>query len=272
MKALVASLALAAVVAAPRIGLADHTFEDRITDMTAYSLHDDEWRVGLWKVEYGLTETISVGTYTFPWAIKMANATGKWNFWTSNQKDNEMSAGVRLGFYTFDLASLGGAESRLNIVPIELVGSYRRSTDLSLHGGFLLTNVSISGGAGDSLQGGAAGDSTQMFGQVEWRWSHHTAFVVEARILTSQELTATTDVTSQVDEFTTIRVAARGGGNVSDAKAFKGAGFLSGAFHWSWGGWNLRTGLAYGNFIVPAANIVLPNKTVFPELDVYYRF
>ncbi len=274
MRLAAALLALSCVAVAPRIGLADHTDEERITDLTAYTLDDNEWRIGLWKLEYGITDTISVGTYTFPWAIKMASATTKWNFWRSQQKDNQLAAGIRLGFYTFDLASLGGPSTRLNIVPVELVGSYRRHVGMSMHGGFIFTNVSVSGGSpdDDSLRGGAAGDSTQIFGQVEWRWGQHTAFLTELRILTSQELSATTDVTNQIDPYTTIRVAARAGGDVADAEQFKRAGFISGTFHWSWGGWNLKTGLVYGNFIVPAANIVLPGRIVYPELDLYYRF
>lgn len=270
--AFVASLAVAAL--SPRICLADHTFDDRITDLTAYTLDDDEWRVGLWKVEYGLTETISVGTYTWPWAIKMASATAKWNLWNSHQKDNQLGAGIRLGFYTFDLASLGGPEVRLNILPVELVGSYRVHQGMSLHGGLILTKVSLSGGAadGEALKGGAAGDSSQLFGQVEWRWGRHTAFIAELRILASQQLTATTDVTRPFTPYSMIRVAARAGGDVSDAEQYKGAGFVSAAGHWSWGGWNLRAGLVSGNFIVPAANIVVPGRIIYPELDLYYRF
>ncbi len=268
--------ALAAVVAAallPTTAWADHTYEARITDLTAYSLNDSEWRVGLWKIEYGLTEDFTVGTYTAPWALKVISATTKWNFWTAQQEANQLAAGVRVGFYSLDLERLDGPPgSRINIVPVELIGSYRRNTSMSLHGGFIFSKVSISGSPGDSLRGAAAGDSTQLFGQIEWRWGRHTAFLSELRVLTSQKLTATTDVTVPVDEFTTLRVAMQGGGDVADSKAFKGAAFLSAAFLWSWGGWNVKAGLGYGNIPIPAVNMMLPAKSLFPDIDIYYRF
>ena len=149
---------------APHVALADHTLEDPITDMTAYTLHDDEWRVGLWKVEYGVTDTISVGTYTLPLAayllpvpFTVGSATAKWSFWQSQQKDNQLAGGVRLGFYSVGFAER--SDLRMNIIPVELVGSYRRHVGMSLHGGLIFTKVSISGGSpdGDSLNGGAAG-------------------------------------------------------------------------------------------------------------------
>ena len=98
------------------------------------------------------------------------------------------------------------------------------------------------------------------------------AVVGALRVLTSQTLTTTVDETHHPDPYTTIHVAARAGGDVSDAEAFKGAAALSGALHGSWGGWNGRLGLAVGNVIVPAVNVVLPVRFPMPDFDVYYRF
>jgi hypothetical protein len=36
-----------------------------VTD-TAYTLREDEWRLGLWRVDYGFWDDFYVGTYTLP--------------------------------------------------------------------------------------------------------------------------------------------------------------------------------------------------------------
>ena len=118
----------------------------------------------------------------------------------------------------------------------------------------------------------AAGDSTQLYGAFEWRLGKHIAVVGALRVLTSQTLTTTVDETHRLDPYTTLHVAARAGGDVSDAEAFKGAAALSGALHGSWGGWNGRAGLSVGNVILPAVNVVLPVKFPMPDFDLYYRF
>jgi hypothetical protein len=40
-----------------------HTPRKHITDDTAYTLRDGEIRVGIWKVQYGILDQLSVGTY-----------------------------------------------------------------------------------------------------------------------------------------------------------------------------------------------------------------
>lgn len=266
-------IALAATAGRPATALADHTLTERITDLTAYTLGKNEIRIGLWKVEYGVTDTVSVGTYTFPWAITMPSVTAKWNVWTAPQEKDQLAAGVRAGLYSLDLQRLSGGAvpSRLNIIPVELVGSYRRDAGMSVHAGLLLTKMAISGSSPDeeTLRGAAAADNAQAFGQIEWRWGRTTAFITELRLLLKQTLSGSVSAELRPDPFTTATVATRGETDVAD---FKNASFLSGAFHWSWGGFNLRMGLGLGNLIVPAVNMVLPVKFIFPDFDVYYRF
>ena len=40
----------------------------------------------------------------------------------------------------------------------------------------------------------------------------------------------------------------------------------------SWKVFNLRLGVGYGNYSIPGINLVLPKKTLIPDLDFYFRF
>jgi hypothetical protein len=103
----------------------------------------------------------------------------------------------------------------------------------------------------------------------EWRVSPVTAFTFEARRLIFQRVTASTDVESHPDEFTTVELHLAGKTSALD---FRNAWSLTACAVFSWKVFNVRAGLGYGNYNVPGVNFVTGQRFLFPDLDVYWIF
>ena len=117
---------MAALVQSPEAD-ARHTETEHITRDTAYTLPDGEFLLGLWKVEYGLLDSVTVGTYHFPWFIKLYNGHVKWRVWQGER----WAFGTELGLLHLDFGNLIGAleasdsSASLLIVPWEGLASWR---------------------------------------------------------------------------------------------------------------------------------------------------
>jgi len=248
--------------------LAYHTDEERFTDNTAHTLRSGEVRLGLWRVEWGVLDRLTVGTTTVPWLLKMPNLNLKWAFW----QGDSFSAATRLGVGRLDMQnwSAEAPPSQLLIVPFELTGTYRFEGRHTLSAGLVYTWVEVSGSSPDSetLKGAAANSNTQLVGAWELRISKSTALVTEVRLLAGQTISGA--VSSKVDN-PPIHIELNMAGE-SDVADFKGAASIVPSIVWSWSWLNLRLGLGWGNLNVPVVNFVLPVKFVVPEMDLFARF
>jgi hypothetical protein len=257
----------------PGTAAAFHTDEQRITDESAYTLQQGQWRVGLWKVQYGLFEPILLGTYHLPWLLSVSNLHVKARLW----QGPEWAFSVFTGFFHFDTRSLRdldpeAGQAKITAVPFELAASYRANDALTWTFAPVWTTVAVEGSLGQDAFRGAAGgavDNIQMTGTLEWRLSHVTALLFHARYLVAQTARARGDLVLHPDEFTTIEVHLT---SRTDALDFQRAASITVSGVWSWETFNLRTGLAFGHYNVPGVNFVLGQGTVVPELDVYWIF
>ncbi len=261
---------MAALVQSPEAD-ARHTETEHITRDTAYTLPDGEFLLGLWKVEYGLLDSVTVGTYHFPWFIKLYNGHVKWRVWQGER----WAFGTELGLLHLDFGNLIGAleasdsSASLLIVPWEGLASWRMNESWTFSGGFFANLIRVSGDTSDGeLNGAAATSNLQLTGTAEWRWSDVTALVLHGRWLVKQTASASSDLTVQVDDYTTVEVV---GTANTDALDFRAAS-LTGSFVWSWDTFNLRAGLGYGHWSFPLVGFVSPAPMPILDFDMHWVF
>jgi hypothetical protein len=266
-RALALSSVLAATSFAP-LASAHHTPEQRITDDTAYTLPKGTLRLGLWKQQWGPWDRLTLGTYLLPWVLRFANAHLKWRFYGSDPLAFSASIGATR-FVPKDLAE-GAGTAQLVIVPVELLGSYRFDDRWTGTLGGTYTAVTLKGTYDPAeLEGMAAVNNLQLLASAELRLTRVTAFVLTARYLAFQNTNGRLSTTLRPDPYTTVELQSVASTNALD---FPFAFSVVPSVVFSWSTFNLRFGLGYGNYTVPMLNLVLPQKTVVPDLDLYWVF
>lgn len=265
--------ALAAVTCLSGWARADHTPETPIVDQTAYTRPRNQIRVGLLKVQYGVLDSLTVGTYWLPWAVLAPNAQVKWRAYHGDALTLAAEVGA-LRLDTSNLTFLGEqpGEARISVFTFEPLASYRLSDAFTLSSSFVFTAVRLDGSLSTEAYDGA-GQGAVSNGQVtatfEWRATRVTALVVHGRYLVAQRAAAVVDAEVRPDDYTTVQ--AHGQGRTS-ALDFPHAWSVVPSVALSWGTFYLRAGVGYGNWSLPIVNFVLPHKRVVPELDVSFFF
>jgi len=244
-----------------------HSDEVRLTDRSAHALQQWDFRVGVWKAEVGLLNGLQVTTYTLPWIFKMVNAFVKYEIVLGAG----FSIAPRLGIFRLDSSSIDEDMDPivLTIAPFELTGSYRFS-DFTASLGIIYTFVGVAAELEESeIRGAVAVTNLQLTSTLEWRLNRVTALELHARYLAFQDVSASTSTTVDIDDYTSLEVH---GAIESDIADVSNAFSIVPSIAFSWGSFNLRLGLGYGNFNVPAVNFVVPVATVVPDFDLYWRW
>lgn len=267
---LVAFVALAAFASGAR---AYHDEEQRLISDTAYTLDEDQWRLGLFRLDYGLSDDFTGGTYLLPWVIAMANVQVKYEFW---QPSEDWVLAVRGGLFRLDLSVFQRLDVDKDssaifwIAPLEGVVSWRIDDTFTLNGQLVYTAVGVVGNYNaDEFEGAAAVTNGQLALGLEWRLTRVTALILHGRSLLFQLAQANASSTSMPDEYTTIEVRGTARSevfNVEDGSS------LTASVAFSWETFNLRLGLGYGNWSLPAINFVLPTRTPIADFDLFWRW
>ncbi len=250
-----------------------HTKDQHVTDESAYTLRQKDFRVGIWKLQYGIIDQVTAGTYIWPWVFRVANLHAKWRYW----HNDTWALSVFTGFYHFDTKSLEKVDedtgnATIDVVPFELAASYRFDDRYTLSVAPVWTTVALKGDLeSEDLKGAGEGavNNFQLTATFEWRVSRVTAFLFHGRYLVAQTAHAQGDIVLHPDEYTTVEVHASG---KTDAIDFRKAGSLVLSSVFSWETFNLRTGLSFGHYNVPAVNFVIGTPLIIPELDLYWIF
>lgn len=266
-------LALAVVVSAasslaPTSARADHSEEERIIDQTAYTLPKGTFQLGLFRQEWGPIDRLTVGTLALPWLLRFANAHLKWRI----IGNDPVSIAASIGAFRFapEAVKESTGDAVLTVVPFDLVGSWRIDDRWTLSPGLVYTVVTLKGSYDPAqLEGAAAVSNLQLVTTLEYRLTTKTAFVLHGRYLAFQNTSGRVSSTLRPDRFTTVELQAVAS---TDALDFPVAFSVVPSVVFSWKVFNLRLGVGYGNYSIPAINLVLPKKTLVPDLDFYFRF
>jgi hypothetical protein len=259
---------------APRPKPATEEQAQRLTDDTADTLDAGRLRVGVWKIQYGLFDFATFGSYTLPWSVLAANLQAK----LRAVQLGPVSIAAQAAFAYFDSTrvrwldrSVGDAV--VTVVPLEAFFSFHVADALTLSTSAAYTEVAVDGSL--SLQafdgaGRGASDNFQLTGTAELRLSRAFALVVHGRWLMLQRVVGSANATVYPDAFTTVVVNSNA--SASDEFSVRDAFSVVPSVLLSLGVFNLRLGLGYGNYNVPVLNFVLPQRTLIPEFDLYLLF
>jgi len=275
MKTLVPIALVAAILGQAAPSLAYHDEESPSTDNTPYTLDDNEWRVGLWKLEYGspFGGDLQFGTWTVYWApwivgARLFNANAKYQLWASER--TSFAAG--LGLFYLDLEDLAETPVTMTVVPFDLYAAHRMNSWLTVGARFNVTSANIDGTYNpddiSQLQGALAGSSAQLGLSAIWRMSRVTSFELEWRTGRYLEVIGQGIFTTEINDQTEVTVFGEGNADFND----KNLTSIAGRFHFSWKHVNLRLGMVFGNYTIAGVNFIVPERIPFPEFDLFVRF
>ena len=132
-------------------GVAGHPLADVdhevITDISAYTVHQGQWRLGLVNQDVGLLEHLSVGTTAALWAFSVPNGHAKLTVLDTARLD----LAVKGGLYQADLSrtlDMPGGSART--VPLGATASLRLTPRGTVHGGLDLYRLHMEGSMGAS--------------------------------------------------------------------------------------------------------------------------
>ncbi|MCB9548807.1 MAG: hypothetical protein H6706_23630 [Myxococcales bacterium] len=246
-----------------------HDPETPATDYSIYTLKPWELRLGLFAAELGLLESVQVSTYPLFWLVKVKNAQIKWRPWESGGR----GVSLELGIFSLDLADFvdeqeaGKDYPQFKVVPFNLVGSSRHD-DFTFNAGLSFTWVNFSGTVDSADLEAVGGASTVMFRPaIEYRLSRTFALVAEGRVKIYERYSGRVVTTYTIDADSEVDVVGSAGAEVDGPKGNVGL-----SAYWSWATFNLRLGLTYGHIAVPVVNVFIPQVSVFPIVDAFWRF
>ena len=256
----------------PSPARAYHTYEERLLDTTAYSLHRRRVRLGLMNLSYGIIDQLQVTTYTMPWLLGAIfqdvapNLELKSTFYDRRR----LALSVSAGFLTGTLLQSDDSKVRYFLMPLSLASSVRINSDVSMHLGARFTAVTgdaESEPEGSDLEGAVVVDFLQLWAMAEWRISRVVAFTFTVR---------------WVPYVSDLKVNGSIAGNPSaDLELSASLAELQNAFAivpgfvFSWDRANIRLGVGYSDFFVDGFYLVVPGdvlSNVSPEFDVFVRF
>lgn len=272
-------VALVALLALPSTGLAWHEDDAPVTEFSARTLRDGELRIyPTTLIEYGLSDTLHVGTMPGAYLLRTPNVSAKWNFWRSG----EWSAAASAGIYYTNLQFFSELQAIVEELPdvgvaITPIGGHLSwySGNLGLHANLFYFTINTLGEfAGQDVDADIRLDvsTVRLMPVLEWRRSRSFAWVFELNVALAQIARGGAKaVWTSPDGRTTVEIF--GDGNVEFAA--DQVNNLSVSGYWSWKSFNLRLGLGYGSVDIPFVGLFLGPpvpKLPFPEANLYWRF
>ncbi len=257
----------------PSSARAYHTYEERLLNTTAYSLHRRRVRLGLMQLSYGILDQLQITTYTMPWLLGAIFQTLAPNLELKSTfyDRRSLAMSVSAGFLTGTIQANDETRVRYFLLPISLAASTRINSDVSMHFGARYTTVNGDADAkpgGDSIKGALVVDFLQLWGMAEWRLSRVVAFTFTMRwvpYVSNLAIDGTLDANNP-----TIGLQLE-----ADLSELKNAFAVIPGFVFSWDRANIRLGVGYSSFFVEGFYLVVPGDVldnVSPEFDIFVRF
>jgi hypothetical protein len=245
------------------------------TDFTAYTRPRGRAAVGPLKLELGLVDEVTLGTYVPPWFTFALVGAPAPNFYLKARDwwSGPLTLAVRGGFLYVDgrqLAKLAGVDARGNLMALlsEFDASLRASARVCVSLGIEYTHIAAIGSRAEvttSIEGASTANTVhaRVFGQ--WQMTRVFSLTLLLRYFGYQGPTRA-DVSAESSAAT---IDAHLSGQPAHGRqrfaAVPGVSF-------DWTRWELSAGIGYGAFPLPALS--LPTRRAWPILDlaVAYHF
>ena len=271
--ALVAAVTSAGMGLRPSSARAYHTYEERLLNTTAYSLHRRRIRIGVMQLSYGIIDQLQVTTYTMPWILGAIFQTVAPNLELKSTfyDRRRLALSVSAGFLTGAIEASDQTKVRYFLYPVSFAASVRINSDVSTHFGALYTAVNgdaDSKPGGDSIEGGVVVDFLQLWGMVEWRLSRVVAFTFTVRWVPYVSDLAINGTLDSDNPDIAVQLEA-------DLSELRNAFAVIPGFVFSWDRANIRLGVGYSSFFVEGFYLVIPGdvlRNIAPEFDIFVRF
>lgn len=243
------------------------------TDFTAYTRPKGTLAVGLFKVEHGIIDEITVGTYPIPWLafpwLKVPVPSGYLKLRTSWFDPLTFSGRAGLAYIDAKavarLADDSASGSALSITA-DFAASYQINERFTLSLGFDYARLAAVGSAGQAtaIEGASKSDtySTRLFG--EWRFTRVFAMTLLARYLVYQSpfdtaASASSDAVTVESDLSAESTEQR------HFSITPGVSFV-------WKNWELAGGVGYGVFYLPILGLATAKRWPLLDLSFAYRF
>jgi hypothetical protein len=250
-------------------------------------ISDSTIHVGILDLNYGVSETLEVGTVWPLLLVGLPNTSLKWRAY----EGRSFQVAIQGSIFHYDIQTRNpnSAPFTSTLLPLRLIATTRYRA-LTISGGFALTRVlttghynAPSGEAADVLSlsdvRGSLNLSTGVFKTtVLWDYRSGFAWVFDAQLLLFQRAQAIADSTFQLelDERTSASgvIQGSGGGDLTANNTRN----VSASALWYWSKLHIKVGLTVGDVMIPYLNVFLvdeagtPISMMLPKLDVYYRF
>ena len=176
-------------VLSPSPASAYHTYDTRLLDATAYSLKRRQFRLGLFKLSYGVFDFFQVTTYTAPWILGAVfeDVAPNIEFRSTFYDHRKLALSASLGFITGTIEQVVNVEEskiRYYMTPVSLAASVRYNWKFSSHfgGTYTATQGDANAGLGSQEVGGSAViDLFQLWAMFEGRITNVVAFTFTVR-------------------------------------------------------------------------------------------
>jgi hypothetical protein len=254
---------------------------DPDVDYLAETLDQWEFRLSPTRLDVGVYENVSVGSYYGLLLLKAPELHARWTFF----ERSKWAVATQLGYLTFSLRDLDKSaepDLRLQVVPFEVLATYTYRPDLRFSLGVGYTEVAVSSGelaptqSGDADEDlfesakGSLGVSTGRLDlATEYRISDLIALSAEAQLLLFQRGGGAATETLQPDRRTQIVLHQKANADLkTQARGNFGVGVT-----WAWDTFHLKLGLYRGAYVLPLVGTFVPTQLkVVPELDLSWRF
>lgn len=264
----------------PSSARAYHTYHERLLDTTANSLQRRRFRLGLFKLSYGIFDHLQLTTYTAPWLLGalFEDVAPNLEFRSTFYDHKRLALSGSFAFITGTIEQISDVEEskiRYYLFPVSLASSVRINRWVSTHLGLIYTGVTgeanSSPGTTD-IEGGAVVDVFQLWAMAEWRLSRVVAFTFTVRWVPWVSDTIVrgrlTGDQSNPDIGVGIEIKF-----IDLTNAFA----VIPGFVFSWKRANIKLGVGYGDFFVESLGfpLVIPRSllsNIAPEFDVFVRF
>ncbi len=244
--------------------------------------------MGLLDLNYGLSETLEIGTVWPALLLGLPNASVKWQGYQN--KDFQVAIRAAVFHYDNQIQNPEASPFTSTLLPLSLIGT-TQWRQLTMSGELAFTRVMTTGQASSSssqdadvislsdVRGSLNLSTGILKTTVLWDYSPGFAWIFDAHFSLFQRAEAMGDSTFQiqVDERTSANgvIQASAGGDLTASTTARN---LSASALWYWSQLHVKAGLTVGHLMIPYVNVFVVNvdgdpvSFMLPKLDVYWRF
>jgi len=254
----------------------NRVYEGHVLDGSGLVLPRGRWQVGLIETQYGLFDWLDIGTSPYPWLIGPLLQGFSGNVGMKlGLVGRTVAASIEARFLLLNVERTedDGARTRVSAYVLPLTAAVSLLPDdaqaYSLAGRLIVAEAFADDTAESEevTEGAAATNAFQLVASARYRFGR--VFGLYARGLV-QPWVQNINVDGESRPDSQTRITFQGSFDPGEDDGVRWS-VLAGA-HLILSNINLRFGMGYGSYFMPAFGLVVPGTFFYPDLDLYIRF